>query len=508
MCCLNDEKILIVDDNYHTAMFISTLLEDSGFDSIIADTGQKALEIIENDNSVDLVLLDIIMPDMNGFKVAERIKSVSRNSFLPVILVTALTADEDKVAGLEFADDYITKPFSGEELLARIKSLLRIRRLHHELSRSKKKYESLYENFPHLYISIDSRRNISDCNQFFRNTFNVSKKDIIGKSIFTLFKKEDYSVLDDFFNSFIISELPSVQQRDFQIVKPGTKETITVNLKAVYIGCKEDGLSIVIAMEDITRKLRMEEEQKIARKHLYRSAQLASIGTLASGVAHEMNNPLTAILGFSSVLVDRLKNGETIEFEELEQYLEVINSEALRCRDIVENLSKFAQEKEILPKNVQLRDCINDAMKLIKSKLSKAGITVTNDIPEMVCVRADTNKLEQVFVNLLTNCFDFCQENAVVEISPVETRNPLKYYALQIKDNGPGIDSDMLQKVFDPFFTTKIVGQGTGMGLAICHKIIEESNGSIDIISEPGKGTAIILEIPLSSVHETESEKR
>ena len=503
MYCSKNEKILIVDDNYHTSIFISNLLEESGFDSIIANSGQKALRIIES-HSVDLVLLDIVMPDMNGFKVAKRIKTISGNEFLPVILVTALAADEDKVAGLEFADDYITKPFSGEELLARIKSHLRIRRLHHELSQSKKRYESLYENFPHLYLSIDSQRNISDCNQFFRQTFNVSKKDIIGKSIFTLFKQEDHGILEDFFNSFIISEIPSVQQRNFQLVKPDAKETITVNLKAVYVGCMGKGVSAVIAMEDITRKLSMEEEQKVARKHLYRSAQLASIGTLASGVAHEMNNPLTAILGFSSVLTDRIKNRENIEFEEMEQYLQIINAEALRCRDIVENLSKFAQEREILPKNVMLLDCISDALKLTNSKMSKAGIVVTNNIPENVWVCADANRLEQVFVNILNNCTDFCQENTTVEISPVKSRTTSKYYALQISDNGPGIESDKLPKVFDPFFTTKIVGNGTGMGLAICHKIMEESNGRIDITSEPQKGTCIILEIPLAKEMETE----
>ncbi|MDO5575869.1 MAG: response regulator [Fibrobacter sp.] len=503
MSCSESKKILIVDDNCQASMFIRDLLELSGFESVAANSGQEALEIV-NEHNVDLVLLDVMMPDMNGILVAKKIKEISGNEFLPVILVTALSNAEDKIAGLEFADDYITKPFSGDELLAHIKSLLRIRKLHYELSQSKKRYESLCENFPHLYISIDSQRNISDCNQFFRQTFNVSKEEIIGKSIYTFFKQEDHDTLEDFFNSFIISDVLSVQQRNFQLIKPNTNETITVNLRAVYVGCTGNELSIVIAMEDITCKLRMEEEQKIARKHLFRSAKLASVGTLASGVAHEINNPLTAILGFSNVLIDRLKHDETVGRDEMLEYLQIINDESLRCRDIVEKLSKFAREGEVVLYNVALCECINDAIKLTNSQTVKAGITVTNNIPQTVQVFADANKLEQVFVNVLTNCADFCQENASVEISPFKSRDPSKYYALQISDNGPGIDAETLPKVFDPFFTTKGVGQGTGMGLAISHKIMEESNGIIDITSELKKGTSIILEIPFVKMNETE----
>ncbi len=135
---------------------------------------------------------------------------------------------------------------------------------------------------------------------------------------------------------------------------------------------------------------------------------------------------------------------------------------------------------------------------MIKAKAARLNMKIFHSVPADIKVRADLNKLEQVLVNIFTNCFDFCPINSTVVISPENSREPLKYYAIKISDNGPGIKANDLPHVFDPFFTTKEVGNGTGMGLAICYKLMEECNGSIDIISENGNGTTVVLEIPLS----------
>ena len=496
------ETILVVDDNEETAGYIKALVEDEGFITIGAGCGNEAIKKV-SDEAIDIVLLDVLMPDMSGIEVATKIKAIAGNDFLPVIMVTALCSDADKVEGLRYADDYLTKPFSAEELLARIKSLLRIRRLNKELQSSKEKYECLYENFPHLYISVNSDRVITNCNRFFRTTFNVDEEQVIGKKFSLLFREQDQNLIERFLNTFTLDDLPSAGQRIFTIVANPDKEPRKLSLKAVYTGEEDDELSIVIAMEDITEQLKMQEEQKMARQQLYRSARLASIGTLASGVAHEINNPLTAILGFASALLGRARNKERIDDDELEEYLAVINQETLRCRDIIENLQKFSRESEAETTRVNLKTCIEDALKLTHARTSKAHIIIHNKILTDVYINSDANKLEQVIINIITNCIDFCPSGSEVEIEKIVTHEEGRFCRIHIHDNGPGIPTNILPKVFDLFFTTKEVGKGTGMGLAICHRIIEECNGRIDVDSGDDKeGTTVILELPMSDEEE------
>ena len=141
-------------------------------------------------------------------------------------------------------------------------------------------------------------------------------------------------------------------------------------------------------------------------------------------------------------------------------------------------------------------ECIVDAVRLINMKAVRSEITIINDIMDDALVLVDTNKLEQVLINLLTNCIDFCPAGATVHITKVPEKKESRYSEVVIRDNGPGMQPDVLAKAFDPFFTTKEVGKGIGMGLAICYKLMDELNGRIDISSEPNKGTTVLLEIP------------
>ncbi|MBN1306486.1 MAG: response regulator [Chitinispirillaceae bacterium] len=489
--------VLIVDDDADMLSLIKALMDEAGFTALGARSGREALELVQH-KKPDLVLLDVLMPDLSGIEVAERIKKEAGKDFLPIIMISALCSDEDKVKGLNFADDYLTKPFSAEELRARVNSLLRIRNLHKELTLSKTRYESLYENFPHLYLSIDSNRIITECNRFFRDAFDVKREEIVGKSFYTLFREQDRPLVENCLNSFNLSDLPSIGQRTFSILREAPAPPLQLSLKAVYTGAVDDDLNTVIAMEDVTEQVRLQEEQRIARQQLYRSARLASIGTLASGVAHEINNPLTAILGSSSALLARINNNELIERNDLEEYLGIINMEALRCRDIVETLSKFARESDVAKTAVNLRQCVEDAVKLTYMRTKRASLNVVNSVDSAITIRGNANRLEQVFVNIIANCIDFCPGGSTVFIDNVPANEPGRNCRARIRDNGPGIGTDILPKVFDPFFTTKEVGKGTGMGLAICYKIMEECNGHIDISSERGEGTTVFLEIPLA----------
>ena len=485
--------ILVVDDEIRVAELVAEYIKDCGYNVITCFNGTEALKIIEQ-HAVDLVVLDVVMPDIDGFVVAKKMKAFfGKDNFVPIIMLTALTGAEDRITGLENADDFISKPFAHKELLARINSLLRIRGLQNELLLSKKQYQFLYDNAPYMYVSIDDNKNITDCNALFCTNNGVLKGQVLGMSIVPFFKPEDHSVFDSFIAALHaktkIVESPVLTMAPLN----GPAEGLYVALTAVQMEGSAAHHDVVLVMQDISQNVKLEQEQRNARIQMYRSARLASVGTLASGVAHELNNPLTAILGFSNALIGRVSENTEVNKEELSQYLSIINSETLRCRDIIENLSKFAREREVNIRDFALRECVDGALKLITPKAVKKNIIITSTIPASLIARADPYKLEQVIIHVITNCLDFCTKGHVVSIS---VNCDAQNIRLIIEDDGPGIPADVVTKVFDPFFTTKEVGLGAGLGLAISHHIMEECNGTIDIASEVGKGATVTLEIP------------
>ncbi|MDG5815113.1 response regulator [Chitinispirillales bacterium ANBcel5] len=490
------ERILIVDDNHEIGHYIEDILIDEGYHTIVCRSGHQALEMLKK-ISVDVVLLDVVMPDVNGYVVAKKIKkSVKSKLFLPVILVTALDNISAKVTGLNYADDYITKPFSVEELLARIRSMLRIRTLQRDLLRSQGNYKCLYEYLPTLILTLDCNLKIIECNNLFSETVGISKVKILGKNMFDLItsnEKEKFNELIDDLNQTQITP----KARVFEI-KTAYKEKLYVELKAARFDTEEAHEVIVISMENITEKIELEKEKDLTRKQLYRSAKLAAIGNLASGVAHEVNNPLTAILGFSDSILERLKSNDYIQQSELMQYLEIINQETLRCRNTIDNLSRFARGGESVISEVSLCKSLESVLKLVLPRASRVGIKIKNTVISDILLHTDCNKFEQVLISVFSNCIDFCTQNTEVTIS-LEKLISNGIVKLKITDEGPGIHPDILPKIFDPFFTTKEVGRETGMGLAICHRMMEECNGRIDVFNDLAtKGTCVVLELPVT----------
>jgi PAS domain S-box-containing protein len=489
-------RILVVDDNKEFTALIGEVLQKAGYEAIIEHSGNDALDRIRQ-GPVDLVLLDIIMPDKDGITVAREMKEFyGLNTFVPIILISALHDEKTKIDGLTWADDYLTKPFSFDEFLAHIKAMLRIQQLQKELQRSQTLYQRLYENLPEMCITLDSQYCITDCNEAFCRTLRMEKNRIVGQSIASFFDGNGFRVLRHYLES-----LKPLQIIEKQVVLPmlqtcETGEAIQAAIKAIRMDEDGAGLIYIIAMQDMTRNIRLEWEQKNARIQLYRTSRLASIGTLASGVAHELNNPLAAILGFSDALLHRLDGKEELDRGEFDQYLRIIVTETLRCRDIVENLSRFARESEPRVEQVSLLECVDSTLSLIKPRMLKSNITLVRTIDPAEIVTTDVQKIGQVILNVLTNALDFSANGGTITI---DVENPLgadKYVRVRITDTGPGIPSDALPRIFDPFYTTKEVGRGLGLGLAISHKIMEDCEGGIDISSEPGQGTTVTLEIP------------
>jgi PAS domain S-box-containing protein len=348
-----------------------------------------------------------------------------------------------------------------------------------------------------MCVSIDINNRICDCNIAFAETVGSQESEIVGKPLTDFFCENERSVLASFVRT-LLNYQSNPGENIFHMLDAATG-SISVRLRGACIKSGEDGPAAILVMQDITMSLEHEEKQMAARRQLYRSAHLVSIGTLASGVAHELNNPLAAVLGFADALLHRLEDHQPLDLAETEQYLGIIKKEALRCRDIIDNLLKFSRDREPQLCDISLNDCIQSAGMLLASKSAKKRIRIVNVSPDDVIIHADPQRIGQVFLHVLSNAIDFSPEGSTVEILKKRIMSGDRYVKVNIVDHGCGIAPGILPYIFDPFFTTKKVGQGLGIGLALSYKAMEDCEGVIDIISGNEKGTTVVLEIPLSS---------
>lgn len=225
------------------------------------------------------------------------------------------------------------------------------------------------------------------------------------------------------------------------------------------------------------------------QKQLFRSEKLAGMGQLVTGVAHELNNPLTAILGYSEILGDRAADSG------MKRDLDVMRREALRMKRIIENLQRFSRQQRMEKKVIELRVLLEDVLKLRAYDMHALNIRIAQDIQAgPMRVFADVTLLHQVLMNILNNAMDAVEHQVEKRIG-VQARVQGKQVQLRIFDNGPGFSE--LARVFDPFYTTKGPGKGTGLGLSICYGIIREHGGDIVASNLQPQGAAITILLPL-----------
>ena len=251
---------------------------------------------------------------------------------------------------------------------------------------------------------------------------------------------------------------------------------------------------VLLFMRDVTR----EKEYQL---QFMQAEKMATVGVLAAGVAHEINNPLTSILGFTDGLKRRLPRledkVETEVLEDMREYVQTIRQEGQRCQEIVQNLLTFSRPRNSPFGQVNLRRLVTDCLKIIHYRLKKCPqvnvqLNMDSDLP---FVHGDEAQLKQVVLNLLTNALDALSGQGVLRI--LVKREPDSMVSLEVEDSGPGISPEYLERVFDPFFTTKPVGEGTGIGLSTCYNIVQAHSGRIYVCSEPEKGSSFRILIPM-----------
>src|SRR5215475_9427909 len=243
-------------------------------------------------------------------------------------------------------------------------------------------------------------------------------------------------------------------------------------------------------------------ELQNAQSSMIQSGKLAALGEVSSGLAHELNNPLTTVAGYLELIRGAVQAGQTsaLDFDELEDYLQKIERNVNRMKLIIRHIMEFARESKRVKQPTPLNEVIEKSFILINEQLRLKNIDIQMDLCPALVVLMDESRMEQVFINLLSNARDAILEARGEAGGAIKIRSRVlsgSELEIEISDNGIGMTEAIKIRIFNPFFTTKEVGKGTGLGLSISHGIVQDHAGSISCVSERGKGTTFQIRLPL-----------
>jgi histidine kinase len=368
--------------------------------------------------------------------------------------------------------------------------ITRRKELEVSLENSEKKYHAIFNNIPNPVFVLDvNTLEVLDCNQSVSTVYGFSPDELLHQSFMEMFREEEKTDLDRKLKT------ESVIHRMKQINKSG--RTLFVD---IWISPSEyPGRNVLlVTTSDITQRLETEQQ-------FIQASKMATLGEMATGVAHELNQPLSVIKTASSFFVRKISRQEKIDDDILINMLGKIDSNVDRASRIIGHMRLFARKSEGKLEKVQINDILEKAFEIFSQQLKVRGIDVLwqieKDLPQVL---GDPGRLEQVFINLILNARDAIEErwgNREAEEGgkriTLKTWKTDKMVRIEILDTGKGIPDTILDKIFEPFFTTKEVGKGTGLGLSISYGIIKECGGDIQVRSEEGKGAGFIIHFPI-----------
>ncbi|HEX7364752.1 MAG TPA: PAS domain S-box protein [Dehalococcoidia bacterium] len=372
-----------------------------------------------------------------------------------------------------------------------IRDVTESKRTDEALSQSEEKYRTILHEMDEGYYEVDLAGNYTFFNDVISTRLGYAKKELTGMSYKVYTPEEETDAVFKVYNNVYRSGQPRRWFPVTNVTKGGTKIFVENSILPIrnpqgqIIGFR--GIS-----RDVTERKQMEEERQQLEQRAQFASRLASVGEMASGIAHEINNPLTGVIGYAQLLLQ----GDLPD--NVRKDLETINDGAQRVANVVQRLLAFARQTKPQRKYVDINDIVETTLDLRAYHLQTSNIEVVKQLaPDLPATVADAGQLQQVFLNLIVN--------AETEMSlarghgklTVKTQRIGDIIRISFKDDGRGIASENLEKIFEPFFTTRQVGQGTGLGLSVCYGIVSEHNGKIYAESKPGRGATFIVELPI-----------
>jgi len=366
------------------------------------------------------------------------------------------------------------------------------KRIENELREANEFFMNLIESSVDGIIAADTKGNIFIFNKGAENLTGYTAEEVIGKihitkiypeggakEIMKKLRSPDYGGL----GKFIPSQLNVVN-------KAGEEIPIQLSAALIYDGAGREIASVGI-FTDLRPRLIMEKKLQETHLQLVSSEKMASLGKLAAGIAHEINNPLAGILIYSSLLMEDLSEGDAKRGD-----LARIVQEAGRCKEIVKSLLEFARQTEPKMEPTDINRAITDGLFFLENQALFHNIQIIKQLdPFLPFVRGNASQLKQVFMNIIVNAAEAMHGNGTLTIT-TSTAPDRKSVLVEFTDTGEGISEENLTRIFDPFFTTKDVGKGTGLGLSTSYGIVESHGGKIRVKSKVGEGSTFTIELP------------
>jgi len=363
------------------------------------------------------------------------------------------------------------------------------KRAEEELRESERKYRHLFDNLNDAAFLVDAETGlILETNQQAAAMLGRTREEIVGMHQSALHPPGQADNFRQAFAAWI--QHGQATNLDVEVIrKDGAVVPVSISATTLSMGGRHLALGL---FRDISELKKAEAEKKLLEEKALLASHLASIGEMAAGIAHEVNNPLTGVLGFSELLT-RKDLPEAIRRD-----VEIIHRGAQRATSILNRMLTFARQRKAERTFTSINEIIETTLELRAYEMETNNIRVTRHLdPELPGTMADATQLQQAFFNIVMNGEMAIRDAHRAGNIWVGTETANGAIRITFKDDGVGIQPENIGKIFDPFFTTREVGQGTGLGLSVCHGIIAEHGGRVYAESEPGRGTSFIVELPM-----------
>ena len=527
--------VLVADDEQMTTVMLRHILERAGYRVASVHDGQAALDAAR-EMAPDLLLLDILMPVLNGFEVLQRLREQPDTANLPTILITANAREPADIArGLRLgADDYIQKPFAPAELLARIESKLRSSRLERALQQRTNELEQLLRVSETLNahlaegelldVILDLTRNMFPESQVavFHLTDEGSVRDHRNNGV-------PEAIVERLTSGRLVSEvipfhpdvtlnwpasnhppLPGISTgmlapmvyRDSPVgllLITGQTDAYRAEQQRLLEGvAQQAALALVnahlyVILADYAQNLQSMVEARTselqsAQQLLIRSEKLSSIGRLAASIAHEINNPLMPIRNLLETIVEDL-DAQHVEYDH--QAVTIIQESLERIRGIVSRMLEFSRDQKPGMDWLDVSRVLDTVIALNRRSFEHDRMQMETELRPMPPIFGSPDQLQQVFMNIVLNAHAALSSGGRLKI---RTRATDEWVLVEFEDNGEGIPPEHFDPIFEPFFSTKPTG--TGLGLFVSHNIVQAHQGSIDVRNNEGPGATFTVRLP------------